>query len=197
MRERQAGTFETLAVMPLRARDIFIGKLAPYFAVAVIDLVVVVAVGLALFSVPFNGSVLTFALGAALFLFVTTGLGVLISTLSQNQGQAIQMAIMTLLPQVLLSGMVFPLAAIPAGIRWISYLLPLTYFTEISRGVLVRGTPIEALVIPLAALAIMAAVIFGLSVLRFRRELAPGGHPGAALTTRGSATRGSTKGAST
>jgi ABC-2 type transport system permease protein len=138
-------------------------------------MVVVVAVGLAVFGVPFNGSVLTFGLGALLFLFVTTGFGILISTLSQNQGQAIQLALMTLLPQFLLSGMVFPLAAIPIGVRWISYLLPLTYFTEISRGVLVRGSPFDALLIPIGALAVMAIVIFGLSILRFRRDLAPSG----------------------
>lgn len=173
VRERQAGTLETLAVMPLRPRDIFLGKIAPYFAVAVVDMVIVVALGLVLFDVPFRGDILTFALGAALFLFVTTGLGVLISTVSQNQGQAIQLALMTLLPQILLSGMVFPLASMPIGVRWISYLLPLTYFTQIARGVLVRGTPIDGLVIPLLALAVMAFVVFGLSVLRFRRDLAP------------------------
>jgi ABC-2 type transport system permease protein len=175
VRERQAGTLETLAVMPLKPRDIFLGKIAPYFAVALFDMVVVVAVGLAVFGVPFNGSVLTFGLGALLFLFVTTGFGILISTLSQNQGQAIQLALMTLLPQFLLSGMVFPLAAIPIGVRWISYLLPLTYFTEISRGVLVRGSPFDALLIPIGALAVMAVVNFGHSILRFRRDLAPSG----------------------
>ncbi len=182
VRERQTGTLETLAVMPLRPRDVFLGKIAPYFTVAVVDMIIVVAVGLAVFGVPFRGDVLTFALGAALFLFVTTGLGVLISTVSQNQGQAIQLALMTLLPQILLSGMVFPLAAIPIGVRWISYLLPLTYFTQIARGVLVRGTPIDGLVIPLVALAIMAVLIFGLSVLRFRRDLAPSAGRASATT---------------
>ena len=175
VRERQTGTLETLAVMPLRPRDVFLGKIAPYFTVAVVDMVIVVAVGLAVFGVPFRGDVLTFGLGAALFLFVTTGLGVLISTVSQNQGQAIQLALMTLLPQILLSGMVFPLASMPIGVRWISYLLPLTYFIQIARGVLVRGTPIDGLVIPLVALAVMATLVFGLSVLRFRRDLAPVG----------------------
>jgi ABC-2 type transport system permease protein len=185
VRERQAGTLETLAVMPLRPRDVFIGKIAPYFTIAVIDLLVVVVVGMLLFGVPFNGSVLVFALGAALFLFVTAGLGVLISTVSQNQGQAIQAAMMTLLPQILLSGMVFPLAAIPIGVRWISYLLPLTYFTMLSRGVMVRGTPIDGLLLPLGALVVMAAVIFGLSVLRFRRELSPAPSHGRATVTEG------------
>src|SRR5205085_8599738 len=113
-----------------------------------------------------------------LFLFVTTGFGILISSVSQNQGQAIQLAFMTLLPQILLSGMIFPLDSIPVGIRWISYLLPLTYFIEIARGVLVRGTPFDALIVPLAALAVLAVVIFGVSVLRLRRDLSPQGGPG-------------------
>ena len=86
-----------------------------------------------------------FGLGALLFLFVTLGIGVLISSVSQNQGQAIQLAVMTLLPQVLLSGLIFPLTSIAAGVRWISYLLPLTYFNEISRGVMLRAEPIGAL----------------------------------------------------
>jgi ABC-2 type transport system permease protein len=175
VRERQAGTLEQLAVMPFRPRDVFIGKIAPYFAIALLDMTVIVTVGLAVFNVPFNGNVLVFALGAVLFLFVTTGIGVLISTVSENQGQAIQLAIMTLLPQILLSGMIFPLDSMAAGVRWIGYLLPLTYFTQISRGVLVRGAPIDALAFPLGALAVMGVLVFGLSVVRFQRDLAPSG----------------------
>src|SRR5215469_3712657 len=136
VRERQTGTLEQLAVMPLRPRDVFLGKIAPYFGVAAVDLAIVVGVGIALFGVPFRGSALLFALGALLFLFVTLGIGVLISTVSQNQGQAIQLAVMTMLPQVLLSGLIFPLSAIAVGVRWIAYLLPLTYFNQISRGVM-------------------------------------------------------------
>jgi ABC-2 type transport system permease protein len=175
VRERQAGTLEQLAVMPFRPTDVFVGKILPYFLVAAVDLTVITIVGITLFDVPFRGSVLTLALGAVLFLFVTLGLGVLISTVSQNQGQAIQLAIMTLLPQVLLSGMLFPLQSMAAGVRWIGYLLPLTYFIQVSRGVMVRGTPIEALVLPLSMLAVLGLAVFGLSVVRFRRDLAPGG----------------------
>ena len=97
-----------------------------------------------------------FALGAALFLFVTLGIGVLISTVSQTQGQAIQLAMMTLLPQFLLSGLFFPLYSMPWGVRWIGYLLPLTYFIKVARGVMVRGAPIGALWVPLVVLAVMA-----------------------------------------
>jgi ABC-2 type transport system permease protein len=175
VRERQAGTLEQLAVMPFRPTDVFVGKVLPYFLIAAIDLTVITVVGNTLFDVPFRGSVLTLALGAALFLFVTLGLGVLISTVSQNQGQAIQLAFMTLLPQILLSGMIFPLHSMAAGVRWIGYVLPLTYFIQVSRGVMVRGTPIEALALPLTMLAVLGLAVFGLSLVRFRRDLAPAG----------------------
>ncbi len=174
VRERQSGTLEQLAVMPLRPRDVFLGKIVPYFAVAIVDLAIVLAVGIVVFGVPFRGSPLVFALGAVLFVFVTLGLGVLISTVSQNQGQAIQLAMMTtMLPQVLLSGLVFPLSSIAAGVRWIAYLLPLTYFNEIARGVMLRAEPIGPLWQPFVLLAVLGLVIVTLAILRFRSYLAP------------------------
>jgi ABC-2 type transport system permease protein len=176
VRERQSGTLEQLAVMPLRPRDVFLGKIVPYFVVAAVDLAIVLAVGVAIFGVPFRGSPAVFALGALLFLFVTLGIGVLISSVSQNQGQAIQLAVMTLLPQVLLSGLIFPLTSIAAGVRWIAYLLPLTYFNEISRGVMLRAEPIAALWEPFVFLAILGAVVVTGATLRFRSYLAPAGH---------------------
>ena len=171
VRERQAGTLEQLAVMPFRPADVLVGKIAPYFAIAAIDMVVIVAAGMAIFSVPFRGSVAAFALGALLFLFVTLSIGVLISTVSQTQGQAIQLAIMTLLPQILLSGLFFPISSMAAGVRWIAYVLPLTYFVKIARGVMVRGEPIGALWFSFLMLAVLGAAVFALSVLRFRRDL--------------------------
>jgi ABC-2 type transport system permease protein len=180
VRERQAGTLEQLAVMPLRPRDVFLGKIAPYFLVATIDLVVVVAVGVLLFDVPFRGSALLLALGALLFLFVTLGIGVLISTVSQNQGQAIQLAIMTLLPQVILSGLIFPVSSMAPGVRWISYLLPLTWFTRITRGVMLRGAGPGPLWPSFAVLAVLGAAVVVLATLRFRRDLAPAPSPAAA-----------------
>jgi len=173
VRERQSGTLEQLAVMPFRPRDVFVGKVAPYFVVAAIDLVVIVGVGAWLFDVPFAGSPLLLGFGALLFLFVTLGLGVLISSVSENQGQAIQLALMSLLPQVLLSGMIFPISSMAASIRWISYLLPLTYFTQISRGVMVRGEGLGGLWFPLAMLAVLGLAIFSFAIVRFRHDLTP------------------------
>jgi ABC-2 type transport system permease protein len=177
VRERQSGTLEQLAVMPFRPRDVFLGKIVPYFGVALIDLLIVLFAGLWIFGVPFNGQPWIFAIGAVLFLFVALGMGVLISTVSENQGQAIQLAMMTLLPQILLSGMIFPLESVAIGVRWIGYLLPLTYFIQIARGVMVRAAPFDALLLPIGMLALLGAVVFGLSVLRFRRDLAPAGSP--------------------
>ncbi|MEE3850116.1 ABC transporter permease [Gordonia sp. LSe1-13] len=173
VREREAGTLEQLAVMPIRPSQVILGKIVPYFILAAIDMVVVTVLGMVLFGVPFNGNVFVFALGAGIFLFVVLGLGVLISTISQTTGQAIQTAFLFLLPQILLSGMIFPLDAMAAGVRWIGYLLPLTYFTMISQGVMLRDAPIDSLWLPLVVLAVMAVVVFTGATLRFRRDLAP------------------------
>ncbi len=173
VRERQAGTLEQLAVMPLSPWDVLIGKIAPYFAVAAIDLALVLAVGMWLFGVPMRGSWVLLILGALLFLFVTLSIGVLISSVSQNQGQAMQLAMLTVLPQILLSGLIFPLSSMAAGVRWISYLLPLTYFVQISRGEMLLGQPLRDLWQPFLYLAVLGLVAVTFAILRFHRLLNP------------------------
>ena len=173
VRERQNGTFEQLAVMPFSPYDVFLGKVAPYFLVSLGDALLVVLAGVGLFGLPFVGNPLTLALGVVLFLFTTLGLGVLISTVSQNQGQAMQLSLFSVLPQVLLSGLIFPISAMGVGVRWIAYVLPLSYFIPISRGTMIKGTPLSALTFEFAMLAVLGFIVFGLSVLRFRRDLAP------------------------
>jgi ABC-2 type transport system permease protein len=138
-------------------------------------MIIVTVLGIVLFGVPFNGNVLAFALGAAIFLFVVLGIGVFISTISQTAGQAIQTAFLVLMPQILLSGMIFPLDAMAAGVRWIGYLLPLTYFTVISQGIMLRGASVASLWYAYLILTVMAVVVFTGATLRFRRDLAPGG----------------------
>lgn len=173
VREREAGTMEQLAVMPFKPRDVFVGKIAPYFLIASIDIVIVLLIGTLLFDVPFNGPLLPLALGAVMFLFVALGLGVLISSVSENQAQAIQLALMTVLPQVMLSGIIFPLSSMAAGVRWIGYLLPLTYFNEVAKGVMVRGAGLGDLLVPIGLLVLLGSVIFGLAVVRFSGQLRP------------------------
>lgn len=173
VRERENGTLEQLAVLPISPASVIVGKITPYFLLASVDMVIVTVLGIVLFDVPFNGNVALFALGAAIFLFVVLGIGVFISTASETAGQAIQMALFFLLPQVLLSGMIFPLEAIPWGVRWISYLLPLTYYTMISVGIMLRGAGLVALWLPFVILTAMALVVFTGAVVRFRSALAP------------------------
>lgn len=175
VRERQDGTLEQLAVLPLSPADLFVGKLAPYLAIAVVDLAVIVTVGLTVFDVPFAGSWLPFTVGSAIFLFVALSLGVLISTVSENQGQAVQLSLMTLLPQVMLSGLIFPVDSMAEPLQWIATILPLTWFIQIARGVMVRGAGFAELVLPVVVLAGMGAVVFALAVRRFSRDLAPAG----------------------
>lgn len=175
VRERETGTLEQLAVMPLRPSAIILGKITPYFLLAVVDMALITVLGVWLFGVPFAGSVWLFCLAALVFLFVVLGLGVLISSVSQNTGQAIQVAIMAVVPQVLLSGLIFPLDSMPVGVRWIGYILPLTWFREISQGVMLRDADLGSLWLPLVVLAGMAVVAFGAATARMRFSLTHGG----------------------
>lgn len=173
VKEREAGTFEQLAVMPFKPKDVFIGKISPYFLIAAVDIVLILLVGIFLFDVPFNGPIAPLAIGAIMFLFVALGLGVLISSVSENQAQAIQLSIMAVLPQFMLSGIIFPLSSMAPGVAWIGYLLPLTYFNEVAVGVMVRGADFADLWLPLVLLGVLGTVIFTLAVIRFSRQLRP------------------------
>ena len=171
VKEREQGTLEQFAVMPLRPTDVILGKIAPYFLIAFLNLVVSTLAGVFVFGVPFRGSVLLFTLFGLAFLFAILGFGVLVSTASRSQGEAVQLAILIILPQVMVSGMVFPLNAMPVGVRWLGSLMPLTWFIVGMKGVLLKAAPLEALWVPLSVLVVMAVVVFAASVLRFRREL--------------------------
>ncbi|MGD2100628.1 MAG: ABC transporter permease [Acidimicrobiia bacterium] len=173
VREREAETLEQLAVMPFKPRDVFVGKIAPYFLIASIDITAVILIGILLFDVPFNGSIIPLAFGALMFLFVALGVGVLISSVSENQGQAIQLALMTVLPQIMLSGIIFPLSSMAPAVRWIGYLLPLTYFNQVAKGVMIRGAGLGDLLVPLGLLVLLGSVIFALAVIRFAGQLRP------------------------
>ena len=171
VREREAGTLEQLAVMPIKARSIIAGKISPYFMLAIIDMSAVALAGVYLFDIPFNGQLWLFALAGGLFLGVVLGLGVLISTVSQTTAQAVQMAIMTIIPQTLLSGLVFPLESMATWVRCIGYLLPLTWFVQVSRGVMLNGSDAAQLWLPLSIMALQCVLLFGAATARLARSL--------------------------
>jgi ABC-2 type transport system permease protein len=162
---------EQLLVTPANPIEIMLGKIIPYMAVAFLDFVLVIVCGVYIFDVPMAGNpVLLVVLGIA-FLFVCLGLGLLVSTVSYTQQQAMQMAVLTLVPQILLSGFIFPLEAIPWAVRWVAYLAPLTYFLPISRGIFMRGEGIDELWTWVVILIAYAVLIVSLAAWRFRRKL--------------------------
>jgi ABC-2 type transport system permease protein len=171
VRERERGTIEQLMITPLTKLELMVGKTVPYLVIAFIDLTFVHALGWGLFGVPMRGSLPLLILESGLFLIATLGMGLLISTVAQTQQQAMQMAVFIQLPQMLLSGLVFPLASIPWGVRWLSYLFPLTYFLPISRGIMLKGVGLADLWPETCILAFMAVIFVGLAALRFRKTL--------------------------
>jgi ABC-2 type transport system permease protein len=171
VRERERGTLEQLMITPLSRLELMLGKILPYLLIALLDLALILAVGAAVFDVPVRGSVPLLVVLAGLFLASTLAIGLLVSTVAQNQQQALQTAMFIIIPQILLSGFVFPLASIPWGVRWISYGLPLTYFLPIVRGIFLKGSGIDDVWPQAVVLAGMAVLFVGLATSRFSKQL--------------------------
>ncbi|HVN51114.1 MAG TPA: ABC transporter permease [Acidimicrobiales bacterium] len=171
VREREQGTLEQLMMTPIRRIELMIGKIFPYSVLTLVDAVLITVLGLVLFRVPLRGDPLELLLFAVPYLVAALSIGLLISTVAQNQRQAMQTAAFILLPQILLSGTLFPLQAIPWGIRWVSQLLPLTYFTPITRGVFLKGLGIGDLWPNVLALCAMAVTFTLLAAATFRTRL--------------------------
>ncbi|WP_034285098.1 ABC transporter permease [Schaalia suimastitidis] len=175
VREREAGTLEQLAAMPLSPAAIIGGKVAPYLLLALVDAGIITGAGVWIFGVPFEGNIFLFIGLMMLFVTVVLGVGILISSVSENTGQAIQLAIMTMVPQILLSGLIFPLEAMATGVRWIGYCLPLTWFTKASQGIMLRGAQSDDIWMSLVILGAMAIIVFGIAIARMARSLTHGG----------------------
>jgi ABC-2 type transport system permease protein len=170
-RERERGTLETLLATPLRPTEVMIGKTTPYILVGAVQVCLVVTIGMLLFSIPFQGSILLFGAAIALFIFTNLMLGYLISTAAQSQMQAMQMTFFVFLPSILLSGFMFPFRAMPGWAQAIGEALPLTHFLRIVREVMLKGAgPVDVWndVWPLALILVLLATV---ALLRYRRTL--------------------------
>jgi len=139
VRERESGTIEQIFVTPLSRQAFIIGKLLPFAILGMIESAVVISAANIIFGIPINGSVILLALLIVPFLLTGLMVGLLISTGAQNQAQAMQFSALTMLPSVILSGFMFPRASMPLVIYWLSCAVPLTYFLEIVRGIILRG----------------------------------------------------------
>jgi len=171
VRERELGTLEQLFVTPVSRSALLFGKLIPYALMAFGELLLVLTLMVAVFGVPIHGSLVLLMVLATLFIITALGLGLLISTLATTQLEAIQFAFMIMLPSVLLSGFMFPRAEMPLPIYLISFALPVTYFIEILRGVILRAADLRDLIPHVIGLLTCCAIIIALSLTRFRKQL--------------------------
>jgi ABC-2 type transport system permease protein len=171
VRERERGTIEQLIVTPIRSWELVVGKLTPYIILAFIDMIEVLVVGTLWFDVPIEGSLTLLLILSSLFLVGSLGIGLFISTVAKTQQEAMMLSYFTMLPTVFLSGFLFPLAAMPPVLQWISHAIPLRYYLIIIRSVLLKGVGAAALTDEIIALAIFAVVLMGGAALRFRKRL--------------------------
>ena len=172
VREKEIGTMEQLIVTPIRPWQLLVGKLAPFAIIGVIQVFLVTGVTIFGFGVPLRGSFLVLLGLSCLFLLSTLGLGLLISTVVQNQQQAMMGAALALMmPMILLSGLIFPVENMPPAIQLITYAIPLRYYAEIIRGVFLRGSGLAVLWPQAATLLGMGLAILTVAALRFRKRL--------------------------
>lgn len=171
VRERELGTLEQLVVSPIRSSELILGKLTPLMTIGYINLTTVLLLAVLWFGVPIVGSLLLLYLTVFIFFFTTLGLGTFVSTIAKTYIQAIQMIQFFLLPSMLLSGFIFPVAAMPKVLQIASYFVPLTYFLTIVRGIIIKGVGVEYLWPQIALLALFGLVVFTTAVLRFRKRI--------------------------
>ncbi|HYT66915.1 MAG TPA: ABC transporter permease [Vicinamibacterales bacterium] len=173
VREKELGTLEQLNVTPLRRWELIVGKLLPYGVIAFIDVLLVTAVAVFWFEVPFRGSFVLLLATSLLYVVCTLGLGLFISTISDTQQQAMMTATFFFLtPMIYLSGFIFPIENMPRIIQYATYLIPLRYFLVIVRGIFLKGIGLDLLWPQAAALAAWGGVVLALAVARSRKRMA-------------------------
>jgi ABC-2 type transport system permease protein len=170
-REVERGTMESLLAMPIRPVEIMLGKIAPYVAIGFIQAALIVTFGVLIFEVPITGSITLLAALSTLFIGANLSIGYTFSTIAQNQLQAIQMSFMFFLPNILLSGFMFPFAGMPGWAQVIGEFLPLTHYIRIARGIMLKGADLYDLQYEALALAALMLLAMTLAVRRFRRTL--------------------------
>ena len=171
VRERERGNMEMLITTPIQGLELMIGKITPYMLIGYVQASIIIGLGVWLFDVPLQGSLVDFYLGVGVFVLALLTMGLMISTLATNQFQAFQMTFMTFLPQLLLSGFMFPFEGMPRPAQWLAEIFPLTHFLRIVRGILLRGGDLPLLWQDLWPLMLFFMVFLVLATLRFQKRL--------------------------
>jgi ABC-2 type transport system permease protein len=171
VRERERGTLENLLVSPLTRWGLMLGKLLPYLCVCMTMAILLFTILRWVFFVPIRGSLVALFVSAFVYIFTLASLGLLVSTKARTQNEAMQMSMTVMLPSIFFSGFIFPRETMPWIFYAISTVLPLTYFIELMRGIILRGAGLAEFWRHLAILAVMGAVLFSLCALRFKRKM--------------------------
>jgi ABC-2 type transport system permease protein len=170
-REIERGTMESLLAMPITPIEIMLGKIVPYIIVGFVQASLIIGIGIALFGVPLIGNLALLAALSTLFITANLSIGYTFSTLAQNQLQAMQMSMMFFLPNILLSGFMFPFAGMPRWAQWIGEALPLTHYLRIVRSIMLKGSTLADLQFDTLALGGLMLIAMTVAVTRFRRTL--------------------------
>lgn len=170
-REIERGTMESLLAMPITPIEIMLGKIVPYIMVGFIQASLIIGIGIALFDVPVIGNLALLAALSTLFITTNLSIGYTFSTLAQNQLQAMQMSMMFFLPNILLSGFMFPFAGMPRWAQWLGEALPLTHYLRIVRSIMLKGATLPDLQFDTMMLAGLMLIAMVIAVRRFRRTL--------------------------
>ncbi|HEX6505778.1 MAG TPA: ABC transporter permease [Terriglobales bacterium] len=171
VREREIGTLEQIMVTPIRPAEFILGKTLPFFLIGLFDVSLIATVGTLWFRVPFQGSVLVLFIGAILFLLCMLGVGLLISTVSATQQQALVTAFFFIMPAITFSGFGFPISTMPPWLQYLTYASPLRYFLVVLRGTYLKGVGLGILWPQMLAMGVLGAVLLTAAVLRFHKAL--------------------------
>jgi len=172
VRERERGTLEQLIVTPMKTWELLIGKIIPYIFVGYVQATVALLVGIFVFDLPVRGSLALLYSLTSLFIVASLAMGVLISVLAKTQMQAMQMSFFIILPSILISGFMFPREAMPAFFSALGYLLPLTFYLQIMRGIILKGIGISMLWGQVFALTAFIAIVLTISIKKFNKKIA-------------------------
>lgn len=172
VRERERGTLEQLMVTPIKSLELMIGKIVPYVVLGYLQITVALIIGATVFGVPIRGSLLELYILTLFFITASLGLGILISNVAKTQMQAMQMGFFVMLPSIMLSGFLFPRDAMPPLIYYIGNLIPLTYYLDIIRGIILKGIGFPYLVGQVISLLVFTVVLLIASALKFKKKIA-------------------------
>ena len=171
VRERERGNLEFLIATPVSPMELTLGKVLPFVGIGLLQVTLVLLLGVAIFEVPIHGRLIDVYVASFVFIVASLALGVFLSTLAKSQFQAMQLAFFTFLPQILLSGFMFPYAGMPKPAQWLAEIFPMTHFMRLIRGILLRAATLADLWPELAALGIFIVVMLGAAIARTRKRL--------------------------